>query len=133
MTPHETFCSALIVDDEPLVLRYTTSVISGLGYKRVLPASCALDARALLFIETFSLIICDVSLPDGDGRQVLRDALQINPNARLVLISGFVSPDLFLPDDLRGRVQLLEKPFTAGDISRLLAETFERNLQPLNT
>jgi hypothetical protein len=29
-------------------------------------------------------------------------------------------------------VELLEKPFTADDISHLLAETFERNLHPLN-
>ena len=132
MTTDKSQCSVLVVDDEPLVLKYATSVISGLGYKKVLKASSALDARALLLAETFSLIICDVSLPDGDGRQILREALQLKPNVRLVLISGFVSGDLFLPDDLRGRVELLEKPFTADDISQLLAETFERNLQPLN-
>jgi DNA-binding NtrC family response regulator len=133
MTTDKTLCSVLVVDDEPLVLKYATSVICNLGYKRVFRASTALDARALLLAETFSLIISDVSLPDGDGRQVLREALLINPNARLVLISGFVSTDLFLSEDLRGHVDFLEKPFTADDISQLLAETFERNSQPLNT
>ena len=132
MMTNPSFCSVLVVDDEPLVLKYTTSVMTALGYKRVLRASSALDARALLLAESFALIICDVSLPDGDGRQILREALQNNPNARLVLISGFVSDDLFLPDDLRGRVQLLEKPFTADDISALLAETFERKSQALS-
>jgi CheY-like chemotaxis protein len=132
MTANKSIHPVLVVDDEPLVLKYTTSVISGLGYKRVLKAASALDARALLLAEKFSLIICDVSLPDGDGRQILREALQSNPKATMVLISGYVSDDLFLPDDLRGRVELLEKPFTADDISHLLAETFERNLHPLN-
>ena len=43
-----------------------------------------------------------------------------------VLITGFESNELSLPPDLQGKIQLLEKPFTADDIGHLLAETFER-------
>ena len=126
MTEDKCLHTVLVIDDEPLVLKYATSVISGFGYKQVFKASCALDARELLLTQSFTMVICDVSLPDGDGRQVLREALQANPEAAGVLITGFSSCDVSLPSDLHGRIQLLEKPFTADAIGHLLAETFER-------
>jgi DNA-binding NtrC family response regulator len=117
--------SVLVIDDEPLVLKYTCSVISGLGYKNVRKAACALDARGLLLAQPFSFVVCDVSLPDADGRQLLREALEANPEASGILITGFSSSDLNLPSELEGRVRLLEKPFTADDISEVLARAFE--------
>ena len=126
MTEEKCLQTVLVVDDEALVLKYTTSVISGLGYKKVLKARCAQEARAVLLAERVSLIISDVSLPDGDGRQIVRETLEQNPGATGVLITGFSQGDLSLPPDLAGIVQCLEKPFTADDISHLLAETFER-------
>jgi len=115
----------LVIDDEPLVLKYTCSVIAGLGYKNVRKAACALDARGLLLAQSFDMIVCDVSLPDGDGRQLLREALESNPDATGILITGFACDDLKVPAELEGRVRLLEKPFTADDISEALARAFE--------
>ena len=123
-------CGVLVVDDEALVLRYTTSVIAGLGYKNVFRAESAEAARALLSVENLSLVISDVSLPDGDGRQLLSEALEQHPQAAGVLITGFSSSDIKLPDALCGRVLLLQKPFTADDISHILAELLERPGRP---
>src|SRR5688572_14109496 len=95
----------LVVDDEPLVLKYTTSVIRGLGYQRVRKAATADQARAVLLVDSISLIISDVSLPDGDGRYLLIEALELNPHSAGVLITGFGADDLKLPPELAGRVQ----------------------------
>jgi DNA-binding NtrC family response regulator len=131
MTEVKSLNSVLVVDDEPLVLKYTCTVIAGLGYSRVHKARCAQQARDILAAESCALVICDVSLPDGDGRHLLREILEANPNALGVLITGFLAKDLHLPVELRDRVQILEKPFTADDISQVLAETFERRLEPV--
>jgi DNA-binding NtrC family response regulator len=120
----------LVVDDEPLVLKYTTAVICGLGYQKVLRAGDAATARAVLTAESVSLVITDVSLPDGDGRQLLSEALEQYPQAAGVLITGFSFDDLKLPDSIAGRVLLLQKPFTADDISHVLAELVERRVHP---
>jgi DNA-binding NtrC family response regulator len=116
----------LVVDDEPLVLKYTTSVIAGFGYKKVLRAGDAQTARAVMAAEGISLIISDVSLPDGDGRELVREALERNPAAVGVLISGFACGDLSIPADLIDRVKLLEKPFVADDISHVFGELIDR-------
>jgi two-component system, cell cycle sensor histidine kinase and response regulator CckA len=120
----------LVVDDEPLVLKYTTAVICGLGYQKVLRAENVAAARAVLVAESLSLIIADVSLPDGDGRQLLAEALELHPQAAGVLITGFSSEDLKLPEALAGRVLFLQKPFTADDISHVLCELIERRVHP---
>jgi DNA-binding NtrC family response regulator len=123
-------CGVLVVDDELLVLKYTTSVITGLGYKKVMCAASVGAARAVLRTESISLVICDVSLPDGDGRQLLCEVLERHPDAAAVLITGFSSTDLTLPNALLGRVLLLQKPFMADDISHVLGELFERSVRP---
>ena len=56
-----------------LVVKYIASVISKLGYPNVFQATNATEARAHLQAEKIALIISDVCLPDGDGRQLLRE------------------------------------------------------------
>ena len=118
--------AVLVIDDEPLVLKYTCTVIAGLGYINVYKAANAFDARSLLLSHQFDLVISDITLPDADGRQLLREAIEANPSATGILISGFPCDESKLPEILQGRVRSLEKPFTADDISAVLAETFER-------
>ena len=116
----------LVVDDEPLVLKYTTSVISRLGCGKVFQAKSADAARAVLCGEAVSLMICDVSLPDGDGRDLLAETMEKFPHMAGVLITGFATDDLKLPAGLAERIRLLQKPFLADDISHVLAELIDR-------
>src|SRR5688572_13276196 len=125
MVEFKKVCGVLVVDDEPLVLKYTTSVMATLGYKNVLRAADAQGARAVLLAETISLMISDVSLPDGDGCELLCEALLANPRAVGLLVTGFGTDELRLPEALAGRVQFLQKPFTVDEISHLLTELTE--------
>src|SRR5688500_20198535 len=121
MTEDKCLQTVLVVDDEALVLKYTTSVISGLGYKKVLKARSAQEARAILLAERVSLIISDVSLPEGDGRQIGRETLEQNAGSTGVLITRFSQVDLLLPPDLAGVVQSRQQPCTAAHLSHLRA------------
>lgn len=130
MTEETKLKGVLVVDDEPLVLKYTSSVICGLGYPKVLRAASVKAAREVLHAETLSLIISDVSLPDGDGRELLAEALEQHPQAAGVLITGFACADMKLSDSIAARVLFLQKPFTADDISHVLGELVERRVHP---
>lgn len=113
----------LIVDDDPLVLASVQWTIARLGYKRIHTASCGTEARSLFLAHRLGLIIVDISLPDTDGRQLVREALTVHPGARAILISGFMYRGLMIPKDLYGKVELLAKPFTEEELSELLAAT----------
>jgi two-component system catabolic regulation response regulator CreB len=112
----------LVIDDEPIVLRSIGMVLTHLGYTNIHQAASMLDARGLLLAHRFDLIISDIALPDGDGRQLLREALAMNHGARAILISGFMYRGLMIPKDLYGKVELLAKPFNMEELSGLLAE-----------
>jgi DNA-binding NtrC family response regulator len=111
----------LIIDDEPIVLKSISLVLTHLGYTNIHHAASVLDARGLLLTHRFDLLIVDISLPDGDGRQLLREALAMNHGARAILISGFMYRGLMIPKDLYGKVELLAKPFSVEELSELLA------------
>ena len=111
----------LIIDDEPLVLRSISMVLSQLGYTNIHHAACVLDARGLLLTHRFDLLIVDISLPDGDGRRLVSEALAMNHGARAILISGFMYRGLMIPKNLYGKVELLAKPFSVEELSELLA------------
>jgi two-component system response regulator HydG len=122
MKQHKEEYGVLIVEDDPLVLKYTAAAVETIGYQNVETANCAAEARVKLFAQRFALVICDIYLPDGDGRQLLREVFAMTPNVRAILISGFMYRGIMIPSDLNGKVELLEKPFTAEDIQELLAE-----------
>jgi DNA-binding NtrC family response regulator len=124
--------SVLVVDDDPLILKSTAAAIAALGYKSVRTATCATDARSLLFAHRFAVFVFDIYLPDGDGRQLLREALAIQPDARAILISAFMYRGLMIPADLYGKIELLEKPFTADDLAELLSKDAAVQSRPIS-
>lgn len=116
----EFFSPVLLVDDEPLVLKRLAQVVAALGYIDVRTASSFEEARHILETTAVGILISDVALPDGDGRRLALEALQEQPDAQIILISGFSAQSLMLAPELRGRVHLLEKPFGMNDLRGLL-------------
>ena|SRR5436190_10170997 len=115
----------LVVDDEPLVLTYISSIMRRMGCKNVMEAGTAEQGRQEIQKRDISLLICDITLPDGDGRALASTLLESAPNAVIVLISGFSTSDIALSPEIKDRVLLLEKPFTPDDISALLSNHFK--------
>ena len=109
----------LVVDDEPSVLDSISVSLSSQRTLTLHTASTVLHARALLHAERFDVILCDISLPDGDGRQLIREALALNHHIRAVLISGFLYDGLMIPADLYGKLEFLPKPFTPEELRAL--------------
>lgn len=113
--------SVLLLDDEPLILRFLNSCLQAEGYTQVTQARCGLDARAALEEKRFSIFITDVYLADVDGRELAQQFLKQNPDGQVLLMTGFASEELDLPEELQGRVQVLEKPFASERLFELLA------------
>src|SRR5215217_1179690 len=90
-------CGVLVIEDEILVLKYISALLAGFGYKSIFKARSASEASSILLRESISIIVSDVSLPDGDGREIVSGALQANPELLAVLVTGFHASELELP------------------------------------
>ena len=86
----------LIVDDHPDVVQVTRSMLESVGYSTLVAFNGlqALDVYRRN-VQDISLVLLDLLMPLMSGQDCLRELMKINPNVRVLAISGF-----FLKDDV---------------------------------
>ncbi len=113
---------ALVVDDEPQLLRALTMNLTARGYD-VTPVSngtAALDAAAA---ERFDVIVLDLGLPDIDGMAVIKGVRRVSDIPIVVLSARTDSSDKVQALDL-GADDYVTKPFNVDELlARLRAAT----------
>jgi two-component system cell cycle sensor histidine kinase/response regulator CckA len=113
----------LVVEDEPDILSFASYVLRSAGYS-VVSAVDGQDAVEVFTAEPdrFGLVFLDLSMPRMDGRDALRRLRALRPGLRVLLTSGYSTPDAtaaFAPGELSG---FLHKPY---DDDALLAKIRE--------
>ena len=91
-----------------------------------LPVSKGYAVFDLLREEPFPLVLCAIQLPDGDGIEVLRQGLRINPNAAFLMMGTPADWGLAIEALRSGAYDFLEKPFRRHPWSRGIARARER-------
>jgi len=82
----------LIVDDDPQVRGVLVRLLSR-KERRVLAADDGDQALDIIGREKPLLMLLDVCMPHMDGLEVLRSALEIQPDLAVVVISGLADTD----------------------------------------
>jgi len=111
----------LVLDDEDGVRAVMTDLLREMGYSP-LAVGTIHQARGMLKQESYDLILSDVRLSDGNGLDFLQEVRQIQPQARLVVMTGFGSLDSAVEAIRLGVFDYLVKPV---NVSRLKV-TMER-------
>ncbi len=107
----------LVVEDEALVRMLVVQILEEAGYA----VSEAAEARtALLMVQSqlIDLIVADVGLPGLNGRQMAQQARALQPNLRVLFMTGYADSAI-LDDVLPEGVDLITKPF---DLDQLAAK-----------
>ncbi|MCE5335837.1 MAG: response regulator [Desulfobacteraceae bacterium] len=109
--------SVLLVDDEELIRDVTTKFLQDHGYSvRALASGEAAIEFYRNSHETVDLIILDLIMPGMGGRACLFKLLEINPNARIIISSGF-GPAQIREEALDAGVKdFINKPYRAVDL-----------------
>ncbi len=108
--------TTLIVDDDAEFLASLADLITLEGLT-VHTAPSTERARAVLAANDVDLIIADLSLPDGSGIDLLRDAESL-PDCDVLIVSGHATVDSAIAALRHGALDYLTKPL---DLSRLRA------------
>jgi len=106
----------LLVDDHPAGLAARTSVLSELGFA-ITTATSAEAALEKFTAEPFPLVVTDYKLPGKTGVDLIAGIRAVSPDARIVLISGFVDA-LGLTEHSTGADAVLTK--SANEVSQLI-------------
>jgi two-component system KDP operon response regulator KdpE len=106
--------SILVIDDEPQIRRVVRNAVADIA-PRVLEASSAAEGMDLAASASPSLIVLDLSLPDGDGIEVCRDLRAFTKTPILVLSARHSDNDKVALLDA-GADDYLTKPFSTPEL-----------------
>ena len=104
--------TVLVVDDEPAIRMLCRINLELEGF-RVLEAGSLGDARRVLENEPVAVLLVDVHLGDGDGRDLVRELVERDGAPRIALLTGTYE---LPPDERAGADALIEKPFTLVEL-----------------
>ena len=117
----------LCIDDEPALLRtWQRSLDSRFGL--TLAASGREGLEALRKEQPFSVIVCDLKMPEIGGIEVLAQAQEIAPFAVRILLTGAANVDAAAQAINRGQIfRFLIKPISRPDLEAALDDAVDRH------
>jgi two-component system cell cycle sensor histidine kinase/response regulator CckA len=123
LAPPRPGATILIAEDESVVLATADALLRHHGYKTVLAADgheAVHQFRAQP--RGFSAVLLDLTMPGLDGAEVLRVMRALNPEVRVLVMSGYSEQDIFSRLRGQGEVPVMRKPFTQETLLTRVAE-----------
>lgn len=114
----------LVVDDEPVLRTLARTMLEKLGYQTMLAG----DGEEALQVyrehgASIDLVLLDMIMPKMGGRECVNHLLQINPQVKVVISTGFSLESIY-PNPTDGRhFGLLQKPYRLQELSEVVAAT----------
>jgi two-component system NtrC family response regulator len=114
----------LVAEDDEMVRGVILKILGDEGYP-VVVANDGLTAIELLRLEDVKMVITDLRMPGADGMEVLRTALQINPQIVVVLVTAYGTLDVVLEAMKEGAYDYLVKPFVMAQLLITVRNAFK--------
>lgn len=111
----------LVVDDEAAICEVTKTSLETYDYK-VLTASDGIEAIALYaqHQNEISVVLMDMMMPSMDGLTTIPTLQKINPQVKIIGVSGLASRDQVSTAMGAGVKAFLSKPFTAQELLKTI-------------
>ena len=116
----------LLVEDEPGLRQLTKELLERLGYA-VMPAASGEEATRIASLHPGSvhLLLTDVVMPKGGGRELSERVRRLGCRARVLYMSGYPAETVVQHGVLDANVAFLEKPFTPETLARKVREVLD--------
>ena len=114
----------LVVDDDQFFLKLIRDVLTHHGYE-VEIAEDGKKGFSMAITGDYDLITLDLRMPELNGIESLRSIKTVNPEQKIIVISGFIS------DDIREELQfeqidaILTKPINLSDFFETVKAAME--------
>ncbi len=116
--------SILVVDDESEIREGLELLLKGEGYG-VSSAETGESGLAKLEEHPFDLLLLDVSLPDRNGLDMLKEIRRRDPQLSVVLITAYGSIDMARAAFKNGAMDYITKPWSNDELLAQVAQAVE--------
>ena len=114
----------LLAEDDNDMRRFLAKALQNAGYD-VASFDNGLSAYNRLREEPFELLLTDIVMPEMDGIELARRATELDPEIKVMFITGFAAVALNPDNHAPRQAKILSKPFHLKDlvneVQRLLA------------
>jgi DNA-binding NtrC family response regulator len=130
MNEESTFGKILIIDDEKDNTEIIKDILEDVNYTTVLARS-AIEAKAIVAVNSFDLILMDVWMPGQDGISLLSEWHTEGFSTPIVMMSGHAEPSDIVKAMKLGATDFLKKPL--HDFLPILRNIMTRSLPEKST
>src|SRR3954447_16641906 len=114
----------LLAEDDNDMRRFLVKALENAGFQ-VSPHDNGLSAYQRLREEPFEMLLTDIVIPEMDGIELARRAAELDPDIKIMFITGFAAVALNSDNNAPREAKILSKPFHLKDlvneVQRLLA------------
>ena len=117
----------LVVDDEATILRFLKPALEANGYEMTTAGSIA-EATKRIAADSPDMVLLDLGLPDGDGKDVIRRAREWSDVPIIVLSARERETEKIEALDL-GADDYINKPFNVGELLARMRTALRHRMQ----
>jgi PAS domain S-box-containing protein len=125
--PHKFSANILVMDDDEMVVDILSEILTSMTHT----VDSAIDGQtaikkyinAIEYGNPFDIVIMDLTIPGGfGGEQVIKELLDINPEVKAIVTSGYATSSVMSDPQKYGFVGYLIKPFSVECIKELISK-----------
>jgi len=117
----------LVVDDEPAILRFLKPALEANSYE-IETAGTVADATKLIASKSPDIVVLDLGLPDGDGKDVIRRVREWSEVPIIILSARDREIEKIEALDL-GADDFVNKPFGVGELLARMRTALRHHMQ----
>ena len=112
----------LIVDDDAIVIQSCRRVLEAEGME-VQTANTVETGEEILATGPFDLMLTDIKIPGQDGFEMIRRAKKIRPDMPVLMMTGYLTPQVIEKGRRLGADNHIAKPFTPDELTAAVRKT----------
>ena len=114
----------ILAEDDGDMRRFLARALQNAGYE-VISFDNGLSAYQRLREEPFELLLTDIVMPEMDGIELARRAAELDPDIKIMFITGFAAVALNPDSSAPKHAKVLSKPFhlreLVSEVQKVLA------------
>ncbi len=113
-------CNILLVDDDREVRETLADLLEAHGHQ-CFQANSGEQALAKLKLRPIDLALLDFAMPELNGAEVAKRALELRPNLKLLFLTGYAD-SAAIDRAVDGRAKVLRKPVSSAELAAAIEE-----------
>ncbi len=118
----------LLIEDEELLKELLSGLLTSKGYKVITASDGEEGIKTYLrHCKEISLTILDMGLPKLGGEDVLNKIIEINPDAKIIIASGFIDSEKKSTLFKMGVKHFIKKPYLPNEVLQRIRNVIDQN------